>query len=460
MADKVLDMLESYVMQNKKTLISRLQDFLRHKSISTQNIGMEECADFLNDSMQKVGIKTKILRRNGAFPAVYGEILNSSAEKTLLIYGHYDVQPPEPMELWETDPFDPQIRDGKIYARGATDDKGNLWATVMAVQSLVECRIDIPINLKFLFEGEEEIGSPNFKAYIEENRDLLDADYTILCDRGIHESGRPQMYLGHKGIMNAEIKLKAAKRDVHSGQAPLVPNAAWQMVWLLNKLKNERDEILIPGYYENTVQPSEEDLTLLRDVPFNREEYCSTYGIWDIIQRNDGIEALIDLLFRPTATINGLTSGYQEPGNKTIVPSEASAKLDFRFVKNQNPEHCAEMVRHFLQQHSTGEIEIKFGDIRNPSKVSPKAEIVKVSIDSSKAVYGNDPVVWPMLDGSGPMALFGEILNAPAIIVGLGAPFAYANTHAPNENISINNYLDGIKLMAFIYYKYGKKEFH
>ncbi|WLD94412.1 M20/M25/M40 family metallo-hydrolase [Alkalihalobacillus sp. AL-G] len=455
---EIIHEIDSIVDQEFDSLIASLQDFLKLKSISAQNIGMEECASFLKDTMESIGIDCKLLRRDGAFPVVFGEILNPSATKTLLIYGHYDVQPPEPLDLWDSDPFDPIIRDGKLFARGATDDKGNLWATIMAVKCLQQSGIKIPINLKFFFEGEEEIGSPNFKAYMEEHKELLSADYTILCDRGVHESGRPQMYLGHKGITHTEITIKGAKRDVHSGQAPFIPNTGWQLVWLLNKLKDEHDQILIPGYYDNVESPSAEDLDLLKKVPFDKKDYCEIYGIEDIVPQNEGVEALTSLLFNPTATINGLTSGYQGTGNKTIVPNQASAKLDFRFVKNQDPDRCVELIREYVQQHFEGEIEIKIGDVRNPSKVSPNAEVVQVAIEASQMVYKEDPVVWPMLDGAGPMSLFEEILDAPAIIVGLGAPFAYANTHAPNENISLKNYSDGIKMMAATYYLYGMRD--
>lgn len=455
MANGLVETLEKYVNDNKDTLIASLQDFLRIKSISAQNIGMEECAQFLKETMDDIGIETKMLRLEGAFPAVYGEIINPTAEKTLLIYGHYDVQPPEPLELWDSDPFDPVIRDDVIYARGATDDKGNLWATIMAVKCLLDNDIELPINLKFFFEGEEEIGSPNMKAYMEAHQELMRADYTILCDRGIHESGRPQMYLGNKGIMNVEVTIKGAKRDVHSGQAPFIPNAAWHLVWLLNKLKNEDDKILIPGYYDRVAQPSEEDLELLKSVPFDKEDYLKTYQIDDIIPQNEGVDALVSLLFQPTATINGLISGYQGEGSKTIVPNEATAKLDFRFVNDQDPEECKALIEDFFQKNYDGDINVRYDDRRNPSKVPPSAEIVKVSIDASKEVYGEDPVVWPFLDGSGPISLFDEILGAPGIIIGLGAPFSYANTHAPNENISVDQYLKGIKLMATIYQRYG-----
>ncbi|MFC0272854.1 M20/M25/M40 family metallo-hydrolase [Metabacillus herbersteinensis] len=458
MENEVILSIEEKVDEELPNLIASLQEFLRIKSISAQDIGMEECALFLKDTMESIGINCKILEKEGAFPVVFGQILNPSATKTLLIYGHYDVQPPEPLHLWDSDPFEPAIRNGKIYARGSTDDKGNLWATIMAVKCLLEADIQIPINLKFFFEGEEEVGSPNFKAYMEENKALLEADYTILCDRGVHESGRPQMYLGNKGITHAEITIHGAKRDVHSGQAPFIPNTAWQLVWLLNKLKDENENILIPGYYDNVSEPNVEDLHLLRNVPFDSKEYSEIYGIRDILTKNDGMAALTSLLFKPTATINGFTSGYQGVGNKTIVPNKASVKIDFRFVKNQDPIRCVELIKDHLQKNFDGEIEVEIAEVRNPSKVSLSAEVVQVVIEASKRIYKEDPIVWPLLDGAGPMSLFEEILGAPAIIVGLGAPFAFANTHAPNENISIENYSNGIKLMASTYYLYGKRE--
>ena len=459
MSFKNVDLIKSYVDKEKNHFIKGLSDFLSIKSISAQNIGMEECAYFLKDAMDSIGIKTELWELEGAYPVIYGECLDPKAEKTLLIYGHYDVQPPEPLELWDSDPFTPMFREGKIYARGATDDKGNLWATIMAIKTLKENNIELPINLKFFFEGEEEVGSPNIEAYLNKYQDRLkDASYTILCDRGIHESGRPQLYLGNKGIMSVEVFLRGAKRDVHSGQAPLIPNPAWQLIWLLEKLKNEADEILIPGYYDDVNKPSAEDIKLMSNIPFNQEEYCDIYDINDILVEGDGVQVLSKLLFRPTATINGLTSGYQGEGNKTIIPSYASVKMDFRFVDGQNPLKCAELVKDFLKEHAPEGAEIKMSSPKNPSKVSPQAEVVQVAIEAAREVYGSEPVVWPLLDGSGPMSLFEEILDAPAIIIGLGAPFSLANTHAPNENIGVEDYLNGIKLMATIYSQYGKRE--
>jgi acetylornithine deacetylase/succinyl-diaminopimelate desuccinylase-like protein len=454
----LVNKIHSYVDANSDGFIKDLFEFLRIKSISAHNVGMEECALFLKEYMGTCGIETKLLKLDDAYPALYGEVLNPNANKTILIYGHYDVQPEDPIELWDSDPFEPEIRDGKIYARGATDDKGNLLATLLSLKTLLAVNDSIPINLKFFFEGEEEIGSPNMKAYMEEYQGLLRADYTILCDRGIHESGRPQIYLGNKGITHADITIHGAKRDVHSGQAPLIPNAAWELVWVLNKLKDDSDQILVDDYENEVLKPSKEDLELLEKIPFDRQEYAETYGITNVINgkaNKTHVDSLVQLLYQPTMTINGLISGYQGKGNKTVIPNRATAKLDFRFVKNMDPTQSVNRIKSYLSKIYSGKIEVEFGDVRNPSKVSPKADIVKTAITATTEIYGSEPVVWPLLDGSGPMSLFEELLGAPAIIIGLGAPFAYANTHAPNENIGVDDYLNGIKAMAYIYYLYG-----
>ncbi|WP_163970255.1 M20/M25/M40 family metallo-hydrolase [Oceanobacillus halotolerans] len=453
--------IQKNVLKNKEKFINDLFDFLKIKSISAQNKEMESCANFLKDFMIRQGVQSKILNIDGALPVVYGEVLNSNANKTILIYGHYDVQPEDPIYLWDSDPFDPEIRDNKIYARGATDDKGNLMATILAVKTLLDIKGTVPINIKFFFEGEEEIGSPNLKSYLKKYKDLLESDYTILCDRGIHESGRPQIYLGNKGITHADITVYGAKRDVHSGQAPLIPNPSWELVWLLNKMKDDQDEILVDEYKNEVIEPSEEDLKLLKNIPFDTKEFSDTYGINRIIgnkKNTDGVDLLVRLLYEPTMTINGLSSGYQGEGNKTIIPSRATAKLDFRFVKDMDPAKSVERIKSYISKVFKGNIDIKFGDVRNPSKVSPNESIVQTSIIALTEMYDNGPVVWPLLDGSGPMSLFGEILDAPAIIIGLGSPFSLANTHAPNENIGVDNYLNGIMSMSYIYYLYGEDQ--
>ena len=420
---------------------------------------MQETAGYLASAMQDIGLDARVLTLDGAFPAVFGNSLHPDATRSLLVYGHYDVQPVEPLELWHSDPFAAEVRDGRIYSRGATDDKGNLWATLMAFKMLKAAQGGVPLNLKFFFEGEEEVGSPNLRSYLEAYRDLLAADYTILCDRGVHESGQPQMYLGNKGIMSAEIEVQGPSREVHSGQAPLIANPAWQLVRALASLKDAGDRILIPGHYDAVSPPGPEDMELLEQIPFDKSEFLAAYGITDTLPGTGGLQALTHLLYSPTATINGLSSGYQGRGNKTIIPGSASAKLDFRFVTRQDPQACAAAVRAFFEERLDGcrDHRISLSEPVNPHKMNPSESIVEVARRCAARAYGREAVVWPLLDGSGPMAFFGDILEAPAMIIGLGAPFAYANTHAPNEYIGIEDYLNGIALMADIYETYGEE---
>lgn len=451
--------ISNLIEQDRETLLESLRNFLKMKSIAAQNLGMQETAEYLVTAMQDMGLDTRLLTLEGAFPAVFGDYRPPGASSTLLIYGHYDVQPVEPLDLWHSDPFGADVRDGRIYSRGATDDKGNLWATLMAFRLLKEVQGGVPIHLKFFFEGEEEIGSPNLRSYLETYKDLLAADYTILCDRGVHETGRPQMYLGNKGIMSVEIEIEGASRDVHSGQAPLIGNPAWQLVRALASLKDRGDRILIPGYYDQVDPPGNEEMKLLKRIPFDEKDFLSAYGLKETLPGTGGLQALMHLLYTPTATINGLSSGYQGGGSKTIIPARASAKLDFRFVLRQDPQVCAAAIKDFFEERLDGcrRFNLSMTEPVNPHKMSPAEPIVDVARRCAARTYGREAVVWPLLDGSGPMAYFGDILGAPAMIIGLGAPFAYANTHAPNEYIGVDDYFNGIALMADIYETYGEK---
>jgi acetylornithine deacetylase/succinyl-diaminopimelate desuccinylase-like protein len=454
-----LKSISNLIEHRREALLESLRAFLKMKSIAAQNLGMQETAGYLVSAMQDMGLDARLLTLEGAFPAVFGDYRPQGATRTLLIYGHYDVQPVEPLDLWHSDPFGADVRDGRIYSRGATDDKGNLWATLMAFTLLKEVKGGLPMHLKFFFEGEEEIGSPNLRSYLQTYRDLLAADYTILCDRGVHESGRPQMYLGNKGIMSVEIDVEGPSRDVHSGQAPLIGNPAWQLVRALASLKDHADRILIPGYYDEVAPPSEEEMELLKNIPFDEKEFLSAYGLNQTLPGTGGLQALIHLLYSPTATINGLSSGYQGRGSKTIIPARASTKLDFRFVMRQDPQVCAAAIREFFEDRMDGcrRFTLSMTEPVNPHKMNPAEPIVEVARRCAARIYGREAVVWPLLDGSGPMAYFGDILGAPAMIIGLGAPFAYANTHAPNEYIGVDDYLNGIAFMADIYDTYGEK---
>lgn len=453
MAHRELSEVYRYVDRNSEQLLQDLCELLAQPSISTQNVGMEECANKLATMMRDSGIEAEILQTEG-YPVVYGYVHSGDGLPTLAIYGHYDVQPPDPLELWKTPPFQPTRIGDHIYARAATDDKGNLVATFKAVQALCSTMGRLPVNLKFFYEGEEEIGSPNLKSFLLANRDRLSgADAVILCDRGIHESGRPQLFLGNKGIIKIEITLHGPKRDVHSSQAPIMPSPVWELVNLLHQVKPDGGKVAIPGFYDQVVPPTPLERELIENIPFSVEEYKRDYGLSRLLVDGTPAELLTELLFQPTFNIQGIVSGYTGPGTKTILPAKATAKVDIRLVHAMKADDTIARVKDFFAERGYGtNLEI-LGETEE-YKVSPENPVVQAAMRAARLAYGREPVVWPLLEGSGPMALFPEILGAPTFIIGLGAPFSTANTHAPNENIGIHHYLTGIKMMATLYATY------
>ncbi len=452
--DDLLARISAYVDANADRLVSELQAFLRQPSISTENIGMEECTAMLQQELSRLEMDNEILTVPGAFPAVYGTTPAKGPKKELFVYGHYDVQSPDPLDKWHYDPFGAEIHAGQIYARGATDDKGNLFANLKAAETLKAILGAVPAGLKFFFEGEEEIGSPNLEAYLSGYAEKLRADAAILCDRGVHESGRPQMYLGNKGILSVEIRANRAKRDVHSGHAPLIPNAIYDLVRLLESMRHPDGTIAIPGYYDQVTGPSPAEVACLRDIPFDPEQFRREYAIPAIIGGGEPLDMLTRLLSTPTCNISGIRGGWAGERSKTIIPCEAWVRLDMRLVKNQSIEEAKAKIAAFVAASPFGEFTVRFSGKNEPYQVSPQDELVQLAIGLSREIYGAPPVVWPLLDGSGPMNLFPACLGTECFIIGLGAPFSTANTHAPDENISIEQYLTGIKLMAAIYYRY------
>ncbi len=454
MAHPDLTRVYRYVDQEAEPLIQDLCDLLAQPSISAQNVGMDECAGKLAAMMRDSGIASEILPTEG-YPVVYGELHAGDDLPTLAIYGHYDVQPPEPLELWKTPPFQPTRVGDYIYARAATDDKGNLVATFKAVEALLRTHGKLPLNVKFFFEGEEEIGSPSLEGFLKAHKGrLAGADATILCDRGVHESGRPHIFLGNKGIIKAELELHGPRRDVHSSQAPIMPSPVWDLINLLHQVKPDGRTVAVPGFYDQVVPPSPVERELIEGIPFSVEEYRRDYGLDRLLVEGTPVELLTELLYKPTFNLQGIFGGYTGPGSKTILPAKATAKIDVRLVHAMTAEDTIAKVKAFFAERGY-EANLEITGETEEYKVSPENQVVQTAIRAARQAYGQEPVVWPMLEGSGPLALFPEILGTPTFIIGLGAPFSTANTHAPNENIGIRQYLTGIKMMATLYATYG-----
>lgn len=442
----MLQEIFKYIEDNKEIYLKDLFGLLRKRSISAINEGMEDCAEYLAEEMRKIGISTTIFPTK-RHPIVFGEVGPDNAP-TVLIYGHYDVQHPEPLELWDSDPFEPEVRNGKIFARGSSDNKGQLFAHIKGVQAYKEVAGNIPIKMKFLFEGEEEISSPNLEPFVENNKDLLKCDLFILSDSHVHESGNPIIVLGLKGMLYVELILKGANRDIHSMQATSIPSPVWRMVHLLSTLKGEDGYVRIPGFYDDVCKTMDEELTAVEQIPYDEKEIMSNLQINKLLDNRHNNHFYKNIIFEPTCNISGLTAGYQGEGEKTVLPSRASAKIDMRLVPNQSPQKILALLRKYLNENGYSDVEIVEHGFLYPSRTEITHPYVKVLEKSIMNVYGVKPYIYPRIGGAGPNYVFEKHLKVPCFVI----PFAESDqkNHAPNESLVLDGYYKGIKTSVSI----------
>ncbi len=446
--------IDRYIESHLDDSIAELSRLCAQPSVSAQGLGIKECAELVADMLKKRGFKVEIIGTKG-HPVVFAEAEGDS-DKTLLFYNHYDVQPPEPLELWDSPPFEPTLRDGKLFARGVSDDKGHIQCRLSALDAVKAVRGSYPCRIKFVIEGEEETSSVNLEAFVHEHADKLKADGCVWEFGGVNHEGRPQQHLGLRGICYVELRAKTGSRDAHSGLGgSIFPNAAWRLVWALNTLKGTDERIRIPGYYANVVPASERDMQLISALPDDSADMIERYGLQGFLKgMTGGPELRRAEVFEPTCTICGLTSGYQGPGSKTVLPAEASAKVDFRLVPNQTPQEVLEKLRKHLDAEGFEDIEIAFLGGEAPGRTDPDDPFVKLTIDAARDVYGQDPVVYPMVGGSGPNHVFLETLHVPVVTGGVGYPGSQA--HAPNENMVLAHFLTGTKHTARVVEMFSK----
>ncbi len=442
-----------YVDANQQMFVADLVRLVKQPSVSARGEGIIECTRIVEEMMRNVGFSTFIIPVAQGNPVVYGEIKSKSSQKTLLFYNHYDVQPPEPLEEWTYDPYSGEMRNGKIYGRGVSDNKGNMVSRLKAIQALLETTGDVPVNIKFVAEGEEEIGSPHLAPVVQKHKKLFSADAAIWEFGGTDREGRPIIYLGLKGALSVELRAKAAARDVHSANAPLVPNPAWRLVWALNSMKDEKDEILIDGFQDNVESPSDEEMEYVQKIPFEEEEEKQDLGLSEFLHGVSGLEALKALLYRPTCTINGFLAGYTDKGSKTVLPRKAMVKLDFRLVPCQEADNILKKLKEHLKHHSFNDIEVIEHGSTEPVKTPIDNSFVQTVIKTAKRVYDKQPVVYPTSAGSGPMHLFRNWLGYPVVSVGCAHPESHG--HAPNENLTVEGFVKGTKFIAAILYDFG-----
>lgn len=445
--------IDGYIHEHMEDSVAELMRLVAQPSVAAQNRGIHECASLVSGMLQKRGFAVQLLPTGGS-PVVYGERKGKS-DKTLLLYCHYDVQPPEPLELWESPPFEPAVRDGKIYGRGVSDDKSQIANHLLTIDALLAANGELPCNVKFIIEGEEEIGSVHLYDFVREHAGLLAGDACIWEVGGVDHTDAFIEYLGLRGICYVELSVATANQDVHSGLGgSILNNAAWRLVWALNSLKGPDERIRIPGYYDNVRPPTPRQVELMKALPEVAEEYKQRYGIKGFLKgTKGGIELRIQEVFEPTCTICGLTSGYQGEGVKTVLPARASAKVDFRLVPDQTPDEVVKKLRAHLDAQGFADVQVTPKGGEAPAVTDPDDPFVKLVLDTARPVYSDPIRVVPLIGGSGPNAAFVDFLKVPIVTAGCSYPGTQA--HAPNENVRLDLYEKAARHCARIMEAFG-----
>jgi len=424
-------------------------------SVSAKGQQLEPCAELTAELMRACGIDASLMETQGGPPVVFGTAAcDRDTASTVLFYNHYDVQPAEPLELWESEPFTLTFRDEKAVARGVADDKGHITSRLLALNAIKTANGGkYPFHIKFLAEGEEEVGSPHLGKFVEEHADMLVADACIWEEGGVDKSGKPVLYCGMRGIAYFELHVKTIAYDAHSGVGgSLLPNAAWRLVWALSTLKNSSERVLLPGHYDTARPASLRDLELLELLPGDEEYLRAEFGLGKDGAlggaQTTGLEFKRRAVFEPTLTICGLDSGWQGAGAKTVLPSKAMAKIDFRLVPDQDPDSVHTALRTHLDAYGFQDVEVRYLGGQKPARVDPDHPLVRLAADSAETVYGRAADIIPMVGGSGPMWWFAGKLGLPVTSPGIEYPGV--RVHAPNENIRLADYTLGTRHMAHL----------
>ena len=416
------------------------------RSVSARKEGVEECSILVEKMLKEIGASTRVLKLEGAPPLVYGEVKSKKGGKTILFYNHYDVQPEEPLELWKSPPFKPEVRDGVIYGRGVSDDKGELVSRLKIVEAFLKADGDLPCNVKFCFEGEEETGSVHLGEYVEKYGELFRADAVVWEYGTVDAKGTPMVTLGVKGMIYVEFVVKSLSQDAHISLAAILPSAPWRMVRLLNLLKDEDERILVPGWYDGVTDLAEDELAVLQAMPFEGAEYMKVYGAERLLgDMSDGL-AKKALVQRPTGNIAGIWGGYAGPGPKTVLPKEIHAKVDFRLVPEQDPDDLLKKLRKHLDDNGFADVEMKLESMEPAARTSYRHPFAQSAMAAAEKTYGRKPIVELGSPGTGPLYLFTRKYNMPSVDIGVSA--TDGGIHAPNENLKLENLRKGMIWIA------------
>ena len=454
-----MDRVLSYLEANHEQALEGLKDFLRIPSVSTHphhKADVLHCAEYLADELRRIGMKRVDVVPTAGHPIVYAEWLEAPGQPTVLMYGHYDVQPAEPFDLWESDPFDPTIRDGNLFARGSTDDKGQVWLHVKALEAHLEQHGRLPVNVKMLIEGEEEVASAHLDAYIERHKEDLTADVVMISDTTMYDYERPAIGYGLRGLVYMEIQIEGPNKDLHSGgYGGSVANPLNILSGIISEMIDSDGRITIPGFYDDVVPLTDTERTAFTALAFSEDEHAERLGVAEL-KGEKGYSTLERIWARPTLDVNGLLGGFTGEGSKTVIASKGMAKVSMRLVPNQDPEVIAQAFEAYVKKLAPSSVKINI--LRHGTGkpiLTPRDHPAVKAVDQAiTRGFGISPV-YIREGGSIPVvATFQERLGFPTVLMGFGLPDCDA--HAPNEKFNLKNFYRGIISAAWFYQEYSK----
>ena len=450
---------DSYIRANEQRFLDELKDLLRIPSISTapeHKADTHRAAESVANHLRAAGLENVEVIETDRHPLVYADWMHAPGKPTVLCYGHFDVQPPDPLELWETPPFEPTERNGNLYARGSADDKGQMFSHIKAIETLRAVNGTLPVNVKFLVEGEEEVGGISVAEYVAKNPDKLKADVALVSDTEMYAPGLPTLNIGLRGLVYMEIESRGPMRDLHSGlYGGAAPNAIFGLIELLSKAKDSAGHLQIPGIYDAVDPPSAEEKASWTHLPFDEHEYLATEVGSSSLTGEKEYSVFERTWARPTLEVHGIAGGFTGAGAKTVIPAKAVAKVSIRLVPSQDPVKIVAAVEKFVKENTPLGIqfEVRVLSAGPGLMVNPDHPAIRVAAKAFSDIFGK-PTVFTRSGGSIPIVGdFATHLGIPTILMGFGLPDD--GLHSPNEKYNIRNFYDGIRTLAHFFEEYG-----
>jgi acetylornithine deacetylase/succinyl-diaminopimelate desuccinylase-like protein len=450
-----------FINTNRDRYVAELKDYLAIPSISAlpqHQADVRRCAEWTADELRRIGLQNVKLVETPGYPVVYGDWLGAPGAPTMLFYGHYDVQPVDPVELWESPPFEATVRDGEIYARGSADDKGQIFMHFKALEAHLRQSGRLPINVRVVLEGEEEVGSEHLDDFIRANKDGLGADVVVISDSAMFDRGIPSICYGLRGLAYFQIDVRGTASDLHSGSfGGAVANPAMVLAQMLAQMKDKGGRIRIPGFYDDVRELAAAEREEFAKLPFNEKKYRRDLGAPKLFGES-GYTTLERVWGRPTFEVNGLLSGFTGDGAKTVIPAVSMAKVSMRLVPDQDPKTIGDLFEAYIEKTAPKTVEVKLTRMHGgkPWMTSFDNPFVQAAARAIEKGFGKRPV-FNREGGSIPVvSTFQEVLGLPTVLVGVGLPDE--NAHAPNEKLDLANFHNGVIASAYLYDEIAKSQ--